>query len=400
MFLREPRQLAMSSIEQCTAYLMALRGEVTSESGALDASRIQEFGLPELLPGDDLAQSEDVRTENFLGRMAKCIDKLDEIDRAIAHHFFFGTGSAAERQRAAVDALGAGTPDSRARNRQRKAIERLAENLLSQEDDSSYPQNGDHILSRLTTELTIAYPQGSQLEQLAEMVAPIRPVIGKTDVALILSDCPDSPDLYHLRVTTSCSATPGSYFIALTPRASLSDLLVTTCPDISEVFSCSSGSHVSQTAERWSATDEVVLTAIQRDAQGRVLREALPLALVSDSEKASVLASLPSPIAEEVALLRADVPDGSGSELPRLELRQEAVMERRDHYCYWLADHPTFVRQLQADWMGLSLKEGEEIRLRPTVRGTAYEAREENKRCVLDINGWLVAGQGMVIIWG
>lgn len=390
----------MSSTEQCIAYLMALRGEVTSESGALDASRIQEFGLPELLPGDDLAQSEDARAEQFLGRMAECIAKLDETDRAIAQHFFFGTGSAADRQRAAVDALGAGTPDSRARNRQRKAIERLAENLLSQENSSPHSPNEGHILSRLTTELEIAYPQGSQLEQLAEMVAPIRPVIGKTDVALILSDCPDSSDLYHLRVTTSCSTRPGSYFIALTPRASLSDLLVTTCPGISEVFSCSSGSHVTQTAERWSASDEVVLTAIQRDPQGRALREALPLVLASDSEKAAVLNSLPAPVAEEVALLRADVPAGSGGDLPRLELRQEAVMERRDHYCYWLADRPTFVRQLQADWTGLSLGEGQEIRLRPTVRGTAYEARQENKRCVLDINGWLVAGQGMVIIWG
>jgi hypothetical protein len=139
---------------------------------------------------------------------------------------------------------------------------------------------------------------------------------------------------------------------------------------------------------------------MQRDPQGRVLRKALPLALASDSEKAAVLDGPASPVAEEVALLRAEVPAGSGSELPRLELRQEAVMERRDHYCYWLADRPTFVRQLQADWTGLSLSEGQEIRLRPTVRGTAYEARQENKRCVLDINGWLVAGQGMVLIWG
>lgn len=390
----------MSSSEQCAAYLMALRGEVNSASKALDASRIQAFGLPEALPGDDPDQSPDARAEAFLRRLAQCIDKLDETDRVIAHHYFFGKGSAADRQRAAVDALGQGTPEARARNRQRKALEQLAGYLMTQEDDGPRQPNTDQLVSNLMRELTSAYPKGSRLEQLAEMVAPIRPIIGKTDVSLVLSDCPDNAELYHLRVTTSCSTPPGPYFIALTPRASLSDLLVTTCPQISEVFSCSSGRHVVQTAERWSTNDEVVLTAIQRDGQGRVLREPLSLALASDSEKTLALDGLPPSIVAEVALLRAEVPDGSADELPRLELRQETVMERRDHYCYWLADRPTFVRQLQADWTSLTLKDGHEIRLRPTVRGTAYEAREENRCCVLDINGWLVAGQGLVLIWG
>ena len=74
-------------------------------------------------------------------------------------------------------------------------------------------------------------------------------------------------------------------------------------------------------------------------------------------------------------------------------------MERRDHYCYWLANRPTFVKKIAVNWSALTLPEDQKIRLRSTIRATAYEPHYDESGCEFRVDGWLVAGQGVLVTW-
>jgi hypothetical protein len=337
----------------------------------------------------------------FLGELKDAIDGLKSPDREIAQYFFFGKGSAEERNRATVDALGEGTSESVPRNFQSRALESVARALLESDGAGNVRPSVDALIGRITRILSSAYPDNSSLEQLARMVLPRHFATEGVEITLTLRDVRDNANLYNLLITSTTMAEPGSFLLALTPRATLSDLVVTTCPHIAEVFACSNQDNVQTYAEEWAHSEQALLTTVSKNAQGLATRTQLPFEIVTEEDKKEILEKLPESARREVAVLAARVPRENGQESPvPIELRQPATMERCDHYCYWLADRPTFVKRIVVDWSGLTLPNGQRVRLRPTIRATAYEARSTDQACVMDINSWLVTGQGILIIWG
>jgi hypothetical protein len=61
--------------EPLIAYLKELRGPVQPTSGELDITRVCEFGLPGLLPGDDPRSKLESRAATLVQRLRSCICK-------------------------------------------------------------------------------------------------------------------------------------------------------------------------------------------------------------------------------------------------------------------------------------------------------------------------------------
>ncbi len=113
-----------------------------------------------------------------------------------------------------------------------------------------------------------------------------------------------------------------------------------------------------------------------------------------------MLSELPTDLHSEVALLGADIPRPSPDEPTRVELTLKSRMDRRDHYCFWLADRPTFLRAIIFDAAGMALREGEKFTLQPCLRATAYEPEVRDNEYEIRVDAWIVRGQGALLIWG
>jgi hypothetical protein len=345
-----------------------------------------------------MAANQDGRAERFLGDLRAVIDGLEPPDREIARHYFFGLGGVTEREDAIVDALAASA--STPRNSQGKALTSVATRLLELGDASQAQVRHPELLAEVVDVISPSYPSGLDLDQLASMILPSRPAIEDAEITLTLRDS-NEPDLYQLLLTSTTSTRSGRLYLVMTSRATLSDLVVTMCPQVTEVFTFSNRLDVQQRAKEWAENNLELFTAVGRDARGLTTRTPLSLELLSDRDKALVLGDLPASEIGAMAVLAADVPDSSGTnDLVSIEIKLSSEMERRDHYCYWLADRPTFVRRIGVDWSGLTLPGDQEVRLRTTIRTTAYEPDFDEDGCVIHVDGWLVAGQGVLVTWG
>jgi hypothetical protein len=381
------------------AYLKALRGRITPASGPLGAQRVKAFGLPYKLPADNSADGPDQRAENFLESLHAVVGSLDSREREVAFQYFFGSGGVEERHQATTDSL-SDSSSSTARNYQASALEKVAAGLLEFGEGRHGEGGHQDMLGELVEVIAPSYPPGLGLEQLAHLILPSRPVIDAAEVTIELTDA-DDPHLYNLQLTSTISARPGRLYMALTPRATLSDLVVTMCPQVAEVFTCSSREDVQERAAEWAEADRRLLTAVGKNAKGLTIREPLSLVGASKQEKKAIFKGLPASDIETMALLSADVPNISPNhELIPVEVELPSLMRRGDQYCYWFADRPTFVRRIVIEWSDFTLPEEKAVRLLSTIRTTAYEPSYSKKRCVYNIDGWLVAGQGVVVTWG
>jgi hypothetical protein len=393
----------MEANQPLIAYLESLRGKVDKASGPLDDARVLQFGFPQLIPGDDLGGDPHARAATLIARLQTCIESIaatHERDGAILHHYFFGKGSENERQIAAAGE--AELSDSAPRNFRPHALAQLAEELqrtaAAAAKAATRTENPADLIDDLVAILSRAY-SGSHLDDLAGMVLTEAPPIYDASVTLKLKDDRSDPDSYHLTLSTVKACTHQVHFMALSPRATLSDLIFSTCPQVAEVFTCSRREQLDELAEAW-VDDRDTLTVLGTDSRNRATRRAAKLTKVDREEQAAVLGELPEELHDDVVLLKADLPRSSLDPPTYLELHLPASMSRDDGYCYWLADRPTFVKTITFDASAMSLREGERFTLQPCLRATAHEPPEQENVFTIRIDSWIVRGQGALLIWG
>jgi hypothetical protein len=381
------------------AYLEALRGErPESSSGPLDNERVVSFGLPYLLPGDESAMDLEVRATKFLTDLRAAVDGLELTPREIATQYFFGSGTARQRQEKAADAL-LGKSETAPRNLQKQVLASVATRFLELGEVDDGQARAPKQLAATVNAVSPLYPSGADLKQLAAMIVPSRPPIEDADVSLTLRDA-DDPDLYRLLLTSTTLAHPGCFYLALTSRAPLSDLVVTMCPRVGEVFTCSSEFDVERRAKEWVEGDCEILTAVGKTDRGLSTRPPLALKRAPDEDKAAVLQGLSAADIAATTVLVAEVPGSiADGDFVSIEIALPSEMERQDHYCYWLASRPTFVKKITVKWSELTLPGEQKIGLRSTIRATTYEPRYDDSGCEYRVNGWLVAGQGVLVTW-
>ena len=253
-------------------------------------------------------------------------------------------------------------------------------------------------LAETVEAISSLYPASSDLRQLAAMIVPSRPPVKDAEISLTLGDVEDA-SLYSLLLTNTTLTRSGPFYLAITSRATLSDLIVTMCPKVGEVFACSSAADVEQRATEWSEPT----AASSRRPGGTTGASPLAAPCPSRDSRAKTRPLFSQASDEDIdatAVLTAEVPDHIAADgLISIEVKLDSEMERRDHYCYWLANRPTFVKKIAVNWSALTLPEDQKIRLRSTIRATAYEPHYDDTGCEFRVEGWLVAGQGVLVTW-
>jgi hypothetical protein len=275
------------------AYLKALRGPVRKGSGALDVERVRKFGFPAQMPGDDPGAEPMARANELIERLHAAIESIGGLDTgygAILRHYFFGSGNEDDRQKAAKDE--ADLSDSTPRNSRPAALARLASELHATAGEVVAPPAGaekshSDVVNGVAAVLS-GLNQGPQLTNLAGIVVSEEPANLDASVLLKLRDDRGNPNAYNLTISTTKACTHDVHFLALSPRATLSDLIFSTCPKVAEVFTGSHRDDLDERAEAWMK-DTKTLTWLGTSSSGKATSQPLELQRVEPREQAVVL---------------------------------------------------------------------------------------------------------------
>jgi hypothetical protein len=340
-----------------------------------------------------------------LERDAVLIEGRPERPAALAASWLFGLAPGAEelrigarRQRAAAEW---GVPvESFRRHMQTAVYVALAAELrrLSGDEHSAFgpvSPAGQAVLEALES----YYGVLPKLGTLATTVVSPKPHYDDVTVELILTDDADDDTQYTLEYRVGFQADISEYVVAFITRASLGDAIMVKCPRVND---------------RWAFSDKGTLTEYLRRLEGaespvRVFGKlesglsqvaALQLRMLQEDEAAPYIRGLDPHERSEVTLLRAEVPSWPLGPF-RFVTRFVFPMKKSDRYCYWAAERPTYLRRLTFDANNFDPQTGAGFRATPFLGVAVTEMERESPRVIrLEIQNWLVSGQGAVFSWG
>jgi hypothetical protein len=242
------------------------------------------------------------------------------------------------------------------------------------------------------------YSDSAQLLPLASLVVADRPPYYDASVSLSMSDN-DDVEKYTYNLTLAFTAELTEYVVGYVSQSYLTDSFLVAARRLTDVYSFSTDAGRDACHARLKDTADTV-TVIRKRADGRTTRSGVRLEDVPFDEYANYLPDYDNP-QDAVRLLRAQL---QTDPLPiRLKVVQESAQNKSDHFCYWVADRPIFVRHLRLDLRAFtpepSPRDGR-LTVQPFMMATSA-ALALDRSGVLDeeTDNWLVRGQGFTVIW-
>ncbi|HMJ01371.1 MAG TPA: hypothetical protein VK506_00435 [Conexibacter sp.] len=234
------------------------------------------------------------------------------------------------------------------------------------------------------------------LRTLAKLVVPISPPYYNTVVTLGLSDTA-SADTYQLTYHLEFTAQIDEFVIALTTRASLTDLLLAECPDIGDSFTCSSEAGRAAFA-RQLMTDSappVQVWCLESTPSGATRRRRVALKLLRPAQAAPLLRNLDPAASADVVLLRGTLPGRRGATRRIAHSVRDPLMDISEHYAFWIADRPMYIDRIKVDAAEFSPG----VHLHPMLGNIANEWEWDGQRCDVAVENWVVKNQGIFLTW-
>jgi hypothetical protein len=141
-----------------------------------------------------------------------------------------------------------------------------------------------------------------------------------------------------------------------------------------------------------------VMRVIQSPVEGGVRR--LSFTQVPPAEYSnygdSIARSLLDASTDQFVLMRATLPS-EGQTTILTEVRSEVALSVGR--CYWMTDRPTQVNRLSFDWARLNAGRELTFSLVPFFIVRDIPTRPETHRIVLDVNQWVLGGEGAILFW-
>ncbi len=248
--------------------------------------------------------------------------------------------------------------------------------------------------------LAARYRPSQDVSQLTALVIPDRPVYYDTQIEIALIDAED-PGRYRYQLKLTFTASIREYVVGVVAEPALCDVLLSSSDGITDVYSCSSERDRDERAEVLTKSPDAVRVLFQ-DKGGQTRQRALRLAPVEGAETAAYLGDWGKPHADRVRLLRTEVPTRPDG-LARLIVLQEFELSKEDHFCYWVADRPIYVRSMSVDlhqFQPLDAAKRGRITVHPfMMAGVADPVSAPASLYSLAVENWLVRGQGVTIVW-
>jgi hypothetical protein len=385
------------------------------------ADRILELeGSPALLglPFMRNAQASEDQMVHFELGLIAAMDELTgpAFARVILRETLLGEGSVSARVRIARERVlqEMGLPEDEASwgEEERFRGERVTEGLIQTRDYEAVRRLANVIRTRefahrFAARTGIApIPGFNSMAELSghEETAILGAVVGarlpayEASIDLAMCDHRD-PALFVWRNRTNLVATSEDYVLALVEEAELVDLLVATCPRVKDVWS-TGGIPLARAEKQLKETMRVVSRPI--DEYGTRPPVTHTLIPVAPEDKLAYLNGLPEDVLEMVSLFAAEIKAGATG---RVKIHTEAALTlpKNRNCCRWFAERAMEVHKITCDYSQFSYGNGNfECRLFPFLGtvSTMAEHDKERRRFELQVDNWVVKGQGIMIVWG
>lgn len=277
-----------------------------------------------------------------------------------------------------------------------------------QTTDRVPPQAGTAGPPAITAAKTIrlalrdVYPRGARLSQLGACLVPDRPVFQNALVEMRLADDPadNARYLYELRLTFE--AVLDEYVVAIVNRPHVLDEVMSEAHGITDLYVCAGERARREHAQNLCQASDALLAV---DDVGRApRRRGIRLALVPEADYTRYTGDAEETVLAQLTLLRADLrsyrsPEGS----VRLQTKQRLILSKHEHFCFWLADRPTYVQRLRVDARELMLEQGDgarELSAQPfMLAGNVRAVFDRHQVMELQPDAWLLPGQGLAVSW-
>ena len=281
--------------------------------------------------------------------------------------------------------------------RKSEPIDVLATDQL-QSDSSPTVLDARGSIQAIQQALKHVYNESAQLLPLASLVVADRPPYYDASPSLSLSD-QDDPERYTYSLTLAFTAELTEYVVGYVSQSYLTDSFLVAARQLTDVFSFSTDAGRDACHKRVRDTADTI-TAIRKRSDGRTTRSGIRLEDVPFEEYGDYLPDYDNPH-DAVRLLRAQLqPDPTPI---RLKIVQESTQSKSDHFCYWVADRPIFVRHLRIDLREFSSEPSardQRLTVQPFMMATsAALALDDTSILDEETDNWLVRGQGFCVIW-
>lgn len=238
-------------------------------------------------------------------------------------------------------------------------------------------------------------PDSPSLRTLTQLVIPAPPPYYDADITLQLRDSKVTGK-YELTYRLEITAQLDDFIMALTTRASLTDLLLAECPDISDSFTCSDETGRKDILRALRKPDPPIAVWCLESAPNGVTRRT-PIALppLTEIDSTTLLRQLDADSSRDVILLRGKLPGAKGAPR-RISYRvRDSNMSIGEHYAFWVADRPIFVRRIVID----ATQFVPTVHVHPMIGNIAHELEWNDQCCDTLVNNWVVKNQGIFLSW-
>ena len=274
--------------------------------------------------------------------------------------------------------------------------------LLPVPSDAEEPLPPDQSALRvIVNALSRHYLNREDLSPLGSLIIPDRPVYYDVMVEMQFHDDPSSTDHLLYDSTVTFTAELNEYVMGIVDKPGLCDVLLGECQHITDIFSCSDKASRQRKAQELArSADTVSLT--ERTTAGKTRLRPVPLEPIKQKDYGRYLEHLADGHRNDVSLLQGRLPD-TALPLPRLTVSQRLHLDKADHFCYWVADRPMYIRRFDIDLSrftpSISGRDGI-VTVQPFMMAGATQATlDKNPHISLAIENWLVRGQGIAVIW-
>lgn len=373
------------------ARVAALRGVLRKviDGCELDATRTAAGVLLFLLSPEELTE------QGFDPELDQA--PIGQRREAIAAHLGKGVGAFRTADEPRLCALVAG-----ALLRYETEVRLLAAHSIGMPVEEAGP-SGEDLDSRATSAsllrvLSGLYGNHRRLRPLVSSVIPDRPIYFDSGLSLRLTDVDDL--MYRYELTFTFTAELDEYVVGYVTRSPLTDALLAGPHRLTDVYSFSN-IEARDVCCAEVTNDLNVVTRITELPDGRTKHQPLRLVEVEESDYTLYLQDLGDIDLSVVTLLKADLPDSPSPH--RLRLTQAFTLNKSDHFCYWVADRPIYLRHLRLDTSSFTPPASERagrITLQPFMMATNAElALDERGQIDIETENWLLRGQGFTVVW-
>jgi hypothetical protein len=242
--------------------------------------------------------------------------------------------------------------------------------------------------------LTQRYHGLPKLDTLIDTILPDRPPFADVSIRYTLMDAGQKGE-YRLRSSFTFSAVLSEYVLALTTSAVTADILACDCPRISDFYTCSDTATMQRLRDAIDKGQPPVVR-LHENEKKRTVQTQLSLSLLPPSEVAEYLRRLPIELHSGVVLYRAQIADSP--ELAQLKCIIDSPMQKSDHYCYWVADRPMYLRELEFDTATFTTT-ARGFTLQPFFGSLSSAVENTSGVYRMSLDNWITAGQGAMLVW-